>query len=212
DGLTVRKGLITVGAMTRLQQLLSTEVSLPEALRAACRFEAAWNIRNQATLGGVLMGADARSPLLTVLAALNPELKLAPGEQVLKLSEFFEHRRSAAGSFILLELSFELPDCLAYDFVARAPMDQPIVCSAAARAKPAGQDVFQLALGGHGERPYGWTMEAGEASHADVLAAASEKASEIYRSAGDAFASAEYRSEIAGILSRRVLSEVMSGC
>ncbi|TFH38201.1 MAG: hypothetical protein E4G99_00250, partial [Anaerolineales bacterium] len=46
DGLTVRKGLITVGAMTRLQQLLSTEVSLPEALRAACRFEAAWNIRN----------------------------------------------------------------------------------------------------------------------------------------------------------------------
>ena len=212
DGLTEQNGTILAGAMTRLQQLLSSDINLPLVLQQACRYEAALNIRNQATLGGLLMGADGRSPLLTMLAVLDPEIKLAPGDEILRISEFFERRLSAAGTFLLLELSFDLPVCLAYDYVARAPMDRPLVCAAAVRVKRDGEDILRVALGGYGEQPSSWAWEGVGASLDGLLTEASTKASEIYRSAGDAFASAEYRSEIAGILARRVVSEVVAEC
>jgi len=212
DWLSEQDGVLKVGAMTRLQQLLTSEISLPAALREACRYEAAWNIRNQATLGGVLMGADGRSALLTVLAALDPEVKLAPGDERMRIDEFLERRQSAIPPFILLEVSFDLPGCVAYDYVARAPMDRPLVCAAATRIKRSGDDVLRIALGGYGERPYSWQLDWEEPKPDSMLSAASKSANGIYQSAGDDFASAAYRSEIAGILTRRVVNEVVIGC
>jgi CO/xanthine dehydrogenase FAD-binding subunit len=211
-GLSEQEGVIIAGAMTRLQQLFSSEIDLPVALREACRHEAAWNIRNQATLGGALMGADGRSPLLTALAALDPEVKLAPGDEKLSFSELLDRRPMEVSTFIILALSFDRPVCSAYEFVARTPMDRPLVCVAAARVNRGGEAVLQIGLGGYGERPYSWSLDWDEANPDGMLAAVSSNAEKVYQAAGDAFASAEYRAEIAGILSRRVVSEVMAGC
>ena len=212
DWLSEQDGVVKAGAMTRLQQLLTSEISLPAALREACRYEAAWNIRNQATLGGMLMSADGRSALLTVLATLDPEIKLAPGDERMRIDDFLERRQSAALPFILLELAFDLPGCVAYDYVARAPMDRPLVCAAAARIQRSGEDVLRIALGGYGERPDIWQLDWDVTNPESMLSAASERACEVYQSAGDDFASAAYRSEVAGILSRRVVNEVVIGC
>jgi len=212
DGLTEHNDTIVAGAMTRLQQIVTSEINLPVALREACRYEAALNIRNQATLGGVLMGAGGRSPLLTVLSALDPEVKLAPGDEILKISDLFNRRFSTPEPFLLLEVSFDLPACLAYDYVARSPMDRPLVCAAAARTKRAGEDNLQVAVGGYGEQPLHWSLEGNIKDPDGLVKEASLKASELYRSAGDAFATAEYRSAIAGLLARRVVQEVVAGC
>jgi putative selenate reductase FAD-binding subunit len=211
DQLREQDGVVHIGAMTTLQQLMATEVPLPERLKEACRSEAAWNIRNQATLGGLLMSADGRSPLLTVLAALDPQLKLAPGEEKVNLATFFKRRSSKVRNFLLLEIFFNKPVCFAYDFVARAPMDIPLV-SAAAAVVSRDKESVQIAIGGYGEQPIFWSEILDADDQAAVLSAVAEKAKQRFEAAADAFASAEYRAEIAGTLSRRAVSEVLEAC
>jgi CO/xanthine dehydrogenase FAD-binding subunit len=177
DQMREQDGLISIGAMTRLQSLLTGDVTLPQALRAACRFEAAWNIRNQATLGGLLIGADGRKE-----------------------------------PFILLEMSFKRPLCLAYDYVARAPMDTPIVSAAAAMHDAGEKKGITVSIGGYGEGPLFWTVDYNEDRREALLSEVAEKAKGYFQEAGDAFASAEYRAEVAGILVVRVVSEVMKAC
>ena len=80
--------------------------------------------------------------------------------------------------------------------IARTPADRPIVCVAAARW-PSGRT--RLALGGFGAAPT-LAMDGPEDSGAQIAAASA------YSQAGDEWASAEYRSEAAGILALRCLA------
>jgi putative selenate reductase FAD-binding subunit len=211
DQIREQDGVVHLGAMTTLQQLMGSEVPLPVRLKEACRSEAAWNIRNQATLGGLLMSADGRSPLLTVLAALNPQLKLAPGDEKIDLTTFFTRRKSEVRNFLLLGIFFDKPACLAYDFVARAPMDTPLV-SAAAAVVARDKESVQIAIGGYGEQPIFWSEILNTDDQVEVVSTVTEKAKQRFEAASDAFASAEYRAEIAGTLSRRVVNEVLEAC
>ncbi len=203
----VSDGTITIGCMTTLQAILTSDLAIPDVLRQACRYEAAWNIRNKATLGGVLMGSDGRSPLMTALAALDPVLRLAPGDVKLSMGDLIERRRAGGGDFILLDLSFFNPKCLAYDFVARAPMDPPIVCAAAAIWDHVDYQQLSMALGGFGEYPTIWSEQVKKDSQ--IHDSVAGKAHQAYRDAGDAFASAAYRAEVASILAQRVVREVL---
>jgi CO/xanthine dehydrogenase FAD-binding subunit len=87
---------------------------------------------------------------------------------------------------------------LAYEQVARSPIDRPIVCAAAGGD---GQGGLRLSLGGFGRRPILVPIE-----HLDPGEAA-EAAASAYREAGDAWADADYRSEVAGVLARRVTAQ-----
>jgi CO/xanthine dehydrogenase FAD-binding subunit len=209
DGLTEQDGVIKAGAMVRLQQLITSAIDLPPVLREACRYEAAWNIRNQATLGGILISADGRSPLLTVLAAIDPAVLLAPGDETLKLTELLGRRSEIPGSFLILSLYLKRPQSLAYDFVARTPMDRPLVSAAAAYHDHDSKEYLQVAIGGYGDRPSSWSLGVEGKDPETLLSEISGNAIELYKDAGDAFASAAYRSEIAGVLTRRVASEVL---
>jgi CO/xanthine dehydrogenase FAD-binding subunit len=211
DDMREQDSIVYLGAMTRLQSMLTADISMPDALQEACRYEAAWNIRNQATLGGVLMRADGRSPLMTVLTVLDPQITLAPGKDIIGLVELFERRQSIQGEFIIIEMSFLNPACLAYDYVARAPMDAPIV-SAAAAISIDEKKVVKVSIGGFGDHPISWTQDINEVDHQELLEAVGDTARERFQDADDAFASAEYRAEIAGILSQRVVSEVLEAC
>ena len=82
---------------------------------------------------------------------------------------------------------------LAFESVARTPADKPIVCAAFAQW-PSGRT--RLAIGGWGLAP---TLAMDGNEPGGVQDAAQNACTE----AGDEWASAEYRMEIAGILAKR---------
>jgi CO/xanthine dehydrogenase FAD-binding subunit len=98
---------------------------------------------------------------------------------------------------LITALHIPLNACLAYEYVARSPADLPIVCAAAARW-PSGR--ARLALGGFGAAPALVLDGPG-------VEGAAEAARCAYSTAEDAWASAEYRADVAAVLARRCLQD-----
>jgi putative selenate reductase FAD-binding subunit len=189
-----------LGAMVRVQTLIDSEEMWPKTLTLAARREAGWNIRNQASLGGLVMAADGRSPLLTCLLAAGAQAHVEPGAQQMELHELLAQRDELEG-VLLTELMLPKLTGLAYEQVARSPADRPIVCAAAAKTT-GDEPLWRLAIGGYGTSPV--LVDQG-AYDVDSFV---QKATEAYDSAGDDWASSEYRIEIVSVLARRVLGEV----
>ena len=87
---------------------------------------------------------------------------------------------------------------MAFTYVARSPADQPIVCVAVARW-PSGRT--RVVLGGYGTAPV-MVMDGPEPGGA--VAAARD----AYSHASDGWASAEYRQEMAAVLTQRCLDSL----
>src|SRR3972149_5991033 len=79
SALGVAGGKVVAGAGCSLQQIVEAKGTMVEALVEACRREAAWNLRNMATLAGAGLACDGRSPLTTALLALGARAGLAGG-------------------------------------------------------------------------------------------------------------------------------------
>lgn len=205
DGLEIERGVVNAGAALTLQSIMMSGEELPQALRDACRLEAGWNLRNMATLGGLIMAGDGRSPLLTSLMALDPHVMLEPGSKSLPLHDLLAKRREPSFRRLVTSLMFEIPASLDYAGVARAPLDRPLVCAAAKLGGEGRDQRTCIALGGFGDQPMR-VFEAEQALlHNKDIDAAVEAARQAYANAGDAWASAEYRSHVAGILVGRLL-------
>jgi CO/xanthine dehydrogenase FAD-binding subunit len=196
NALEKRGNLLEIGAMVTLQTLLDSD--LPEALKSAIRHEATYNLRQAATVGGTLVSASGRSPFATALLALDAGLVLLPGGEGASLGNLLPFRQERLSGRLIRSVSISRNVRLAYEYVARTPADQPIVCVAAA-VWPSGR--VRLALGGYGAAPV-MAFDGSELDGVDVAASSS------YASAGDEWASAEYRSEVAGILAGRCLAEI----
>ena len=209
DELKVGKSEIHIGATAKLQALIDAQEELPQALTQACRQEAALNIRNIATLGGSVMTADGRSPLLTALLALDASVITEPGSNSEPLQKLLENRKGFREPRLIVAFDMVRPNRLVYEQVSRSPADRPLVCLAVAEYLTSeGESHVIAALGGYGERPIRLTkMEEALEKGASLVDAAS-LVQKAYNDAEDAFASAAYRSEIAGILARRLLTEV----
>ncbi|MEK6589003.1 MAG: FAD binding domain-containing protein [Chloroflexota bacterium] len=211
----IRADDFAFGAMVSLQALVEAADRLPAALVAACRLEAGWNIRNQATLGGTVASADGRSPLLTTLLAMGAELELAPEGMRASLDELLETGGSRtqdrpfglAQGKLMTAIHVRRPERLAYEQVARSPADRPLVCAAAALFDRAQK--VRVALGGFGSRPI--LVDRGEDGLEGTLERAGNAAQAAYSRAADAWAGAEFRSAVADTLVRRVVSEVLTG-
>ena len=194
--------VIQVGAMVRLQSLLD-EPGLPEGLYRALAQEAARNIRQAATVAGSLVSAGGRSTLATALLAMDAALliwKKEAGEyseKELGLGDWLPFRHENFRGAIITQVLLPAKASLAYHYVARTPADLPIVCAAAARW-PSGRT--RVALGGTGDSPV-LVVDGPEPEGAAMAAQAA------YQYAGDEWASAAYRSEIAKILVQRCLVE-----
>jgi CO/xanthine dehydrogenase FAD-binding subunit len=87
---------------------------------------------------------------------------------------------------------------IAFAMIARSPADQPIVCAAVA-LWASGRT--RLALGGWGAAPV-LAMDGPEAG------GIKEAGLNAYSNAGDEWASAEYRQEMAGLLAQRCLKQL----
>jgi probable selenate reductase FAD-binding subunit len=199
---------LQIGATTKLQTLVDHEAVRTYAdgmLVQAILDTASRQTREAATLGGSIVAAAGNSPLFTALLALDARLTVRTGrgtrEEEVALPYWTPQPRA-------LILQVTLPDLsetthAAYEKVARTPADLPIVCVAARATVDQGElrDV-RLALGGVGEKPIVIVLPTGSIEELTQLAVATVTPSDDY------FASADYRREMIGVLTTRVLSNL----
>lgn len=199
NNLRARGSTLEIGATVTLQSLMDHD-PLQDALKAALRQEASYNLRLMATVAGTLVSADGRSTLSTAMLALNPKLIMEPGEQEVSLGDVFTNREGILAGKLITRIELPMNVRLAIKSVARTPSDLPIVF-AAVGLWPSGRT--RIALGGYGQAP----MLAMDGPEKEGMEAAALNA---YSNAGDQWASAEYRQNMAELLVRRCIAELES--
>jgi CO/xanthine dehydrogenase FAD-binding subunit len=187
---------IEIGAAITLQALLDIP-ELPEALHRAVRQETTFNLRQVATAAGTLVAADGRSPYATVMLALDARLTILPGDEGVSLGDLMPLRAERLHRRLITKIVIPAAVRLAFEYVARTPADQPVVCAAVTQW-PSGRT--RVALGGYGKAPV-LAMDGPEPDGVEIAARAA------YSLASDEWASAAYRSDVAGVLARRCLDE-----
>ena len=190
---------INLGATATLQAILDIS-GLPEAFYRAVRNETTYNLRQVATVAGTQVAADGRSPFATVMLALDAHLTILPDEEAISLGDLLPFRFERLHRRLITKISIPASARLAYEYVARTPADQPIVCASVARW-PSGRT--RLSLGGYGSEPM-LVMDGPESGGVEVAARAA------FSQAGDEWASAEYRADMAVVLTNRCLAKLAS--
>ena len=140
---------IRAGATVTLSQLIEDEVGGALAgglLRRAATGEGPLNLRNAATMGGVVASAEYDSEFYTALLALDAAVILHDGEREHTVQ--LEDLQSVAG-LITAVLIPAAAACGGLARVARTPADRPIVAAAVVRAL----GVERVALCGVAARP-----------------------------------------------------------
>ena len=205
---------LRLGAATTLQDI-ATSPDVPPVLAQAAYASAPINIRNTATLGGVLASAGFSAPLPVVLLALDAVLVIySPEARQSPLSSFLAYREKLLPDGILItEIGIPLlTDArMAFEKVSRTPSDAPIVC-VAARLRMDGymaHDV-RLAVGGVGPLPLRLsraeqTLE-GKPLTEVLIAQAAEAAAKEVNPPSDFLASSEYRREMVKVLVKRTVA------
>ncbi len=188
---------LTIGAMTRLETLMA-HPDVTSEVKRAIQLDASENIRNMATLGGWLFSSGGRSILTTVLLALDAALTWEPGSKQVRLGDWLPLREQDPPGMLITEIAWLSGPQLAFEYVARAPKDQPIVAVAVARW---GSGRTRVALGGFGDAPI-VALDGADSSGAD---AASRDA---YFEAEDRWATAAYRRDIAARLALRCIERL----
>lgn len=198
NALNPKGNALEIGATATLQQLLEFP-RLPKALKAAIKLEAPLNLRNAATVVGTLVAADGRSSFATALLALDAKLAFANLEsEILNLGDFLPLRGENLRGKLVTRVEIPLNLKLAFETVARTPMDKPIVCAALAQW-PSGRT--RLALGGYGKAPF-LAMDGTEAEGIETAA------HNTFHEANDEWASAEYRMDMAATLAKRCIANL----
>jgi CO/xanthine dehydrogenase FAD-binding subunit len=204
DRLEKEGQLLLVGARVTLQQLLEYQEwpdGIGESMRQSLLLETASNLRQMASAAGTLVSCDGRSPFVTALLALDPRLVWAPRMEQQSLGDYLPLREPFGQGRLLVSLRIPLNTRLRFASVSRTPVDRPVVCAAVA-TWPSGRT--RVTLGGHGSAPV-LAMDGPEPGGAVVAAR------EGYRFAGDEWASAPYRMDVAGKLVQRLLAEPAGG-
>jgi CO/xanthine dehydrogenase FAD-binding subunit len=203
--------VIQVGATVTLQTLLdlvahASLVAQSSALVRALTLEASFNLRQIATIAGQLVSADGRSALATALLALDAGLNWEPGPKgkAVGLGNWLPLRSRTWPGALITRVSWSRQPVLALEVVGRSPLDRPVVCVAVAawpsHSTSGGFGRTRVALGGFGDCPV-LVLDGPEPGGAEIAAQSA------YSGAEDAWASAAYRQEVAGILTRRALTE-----
>jgi CO/xanthine dehydrogenase FAD-binding subunit len=191
---------LEIGATVILQNLLES-VHSSEFLKAAIELEAPLNVRNMMTVAGSLVTCDGRSPFSVAMLAMDATIIFAPGSNRITMGNYLPQRGWNAGvqpGLLITKINIPLNIALAFETVARTPVDKPIVCAALAQWP---SERRRLVLGGWGPAPTLVMDGNGPGS-------LQEAARNAYSEAGDEWASAEYRSEIASVLAKRCMEKI----
>ena len=214
---------LQIGATLTLQSLADTlkneKLENLAGLQQAITREATYNLRQVGTVAGALVTASGRSPFATAMLALDAQLRLQlaarrsddresadrksadrrSGDEQVGLGDLLPLRLERLPQRLITLVSIPLHARLAYEYVARSPADVPIVCAAVAMW-PSGRT--RVALGGFGDSPV-LAFDGSEAEGAEIAAR------DAYSQAGDEWASAEYRQEVAGVLVKRCIRQLI---
>jgi CO/xanthine dehydrogenase FAD-binding subunit len=182
-----------------LQALMGAFNELP-GLVSAIRHEATYNRRQMLTVAGSLVNADGRSPFATAMLALDAQLVYLPGDQIEPVGTLFSLIERPEQNRLISKVLIAGEASLSYHYVARTPADLPIVCVSVARW-PSGRT--RVAVGGYGKTPK-LAMDGPNSLGAEVAA------KDVYQEAGDVWASALYRCEMAAVLARRCVEQLES--
>lgn len=220
DQIRSEKGQLFIGATTRLTDLAEflaltkSNADAPDlgdcsTLLAEAVHRAGPNTyRNMATLGGVIAARLPDSELLSALLVLDAELTFADaGQSSVTLMDFLDANEKPPGLITEIALRWETGRG-ASERVARTPADYPIVSVTIWWAQ---EKEPRLAATGIDDRPV--RLLGAEAVLADGLtgdrvmqAAAAAKAQASHP--GDFRGDADYRAEMAAVLTKRVLNTV----
>ena len=209
---------LQIGATLTLQSLADTLKNEKHenlaGLQQAITREATYNLRQVGSVAGALVTASGRSPFATAMLALDAQLRLQlaarrsddrqsadrkAGDEQVGLGDLLPLRLERLPHRLITLVSIPLNARLAYEYVARSPADLPIVCAAVA-IWPSGRT--RVALGGFGDSPV-LAFDGSEAEGVEIAAR------DAYSQAGDEWASAEYRQDVAGVLVKRCIRQLI---
>ena len=189
--------LIQVGAMAQLASLLEHPDVHPE-IKRAIRIDSNENVRNIATLGGWIISSSGRSILSTLLLALDSTLTWEPNTNRTRLGDWLPLRKQDSPDLLLTEIEWGVDPYLAFESVARSPMDQPTLIVAVAQWH---SGRTRIGLGGYGSESI-IAMDGSDQTGAELACR------DAYFNAGDQWASAEFRREVAARLVLRCIERL----
>jgi carbon-monoxide dehydrogenase medium subunit len=207
---------VAIGALTRHHDVANSEVlqrRCPIVAYAASLIGDP-QVRHVGTIGGSVSHSDPASDMPTVLVALGAELVIAGAggaSRTVAAADFFKglFEPDLAANEVLTEIRVPATGGRGWSYLKfnRRAQDWALVGVAALAPNGGGAAV---ALTNMSDRPVrAAAVEEALAGGADPAAAA-ERAADGTRPPSDAFASAEYRQELAKVLTRRAIEEAMS--
>jgi len=188
---------LEIGATTTLQALYDYDL-VPDSLRQAIMLETNYNIRQAGTIAGTIVSADGRSTMVTALLAMDSIIETMPNEIEVALGDLLAARTVQLQKRLITKITIPVHVQLAFNNVSRSPADLPQVCVAAAKW-PSGRT--RVTLGGYGEVPE-LVLDGPDGN------GAVEAARAAYSTAGDKWASAEFRQDVAATLTRRCVADL----
>jgi len=203
---------LRIGATTTLQDIIESP-DAPQMLAQAAHASAPINVRNVATIGGVLASAGFGAPLLVVLLALDAVLVIySPEARQSPIAAFLAYREKLLRDGALVtEAGIPLTGArMTFEKVSRTPSDAPIVCAVAKLRLDNGiaRDV-RVAVGGVGPIPVRLAraeqMLEGKALTEALVVQAADAAAKEVNPPSDFLASSEYRREMVKVLVRRTV-------
>ena len=209
---------IKIGATASLQALIDhpdAAVLASGLLGRAAGYVQSRNLREQGSVGGTLIVADAAEPLTTALLVLDAEIRYAdPVVHKAPFMSFVAYRdRLIKTRALITELRVQRPpakSAAGFEVVGRSPKDKPIVCAAAYVEVDEGlPNVIRVAVGGaHGQPVRLHKTEhilSGQFLTSDKVMQALAPALADLSPVPDFRGSAEYRLAMAGVLARRAI-------
>jgi CO/xanthine dehydrogenase FAD-binding subunit len=196
-GINKKGNFLEIGATVSLQSLYD-DMQTSDELKTVIRREATHNLRQVATVAGTLIASDGRSPFTAAMLALDAAVTLLPGDEIISLGNLLLMPEQKLASQLITKITIPLNVALAYEDVSRTPADLPIV-NVSVAAWPGGRT--RVIVGGFGTVP-------ALASDGPEQGGEETAARDALIQAGDEWASAEYRMEVAPILVRRCLSKI----
>jgi CO/xanthine dehydrogenase FAD-binding subunit len=208
SGVEARETVWRIGATTTLEALAAA-AELPPSLRDAAKRHAPRNIRQRATVGGVVASRNS-GLLLAGLLALDARLAIEPGGLLVPLAVYLQGYDKSGHLIVAIEVSRVRE--LGLSDIRRAPMDDPIMVVAvgAERAGGALRNVVAAAAGA--DQPVfllpGAAQLLAGAPDADAATLTAVTPDLPWRT--DGRASAEYRSAMTPILLQRAVRELLA--
>jgi len=198
DNITITKEIITIGATTTLQALIEHQF-FSDPFKKSIILEAPLNLRNSISMGGLLRTCSGKSPFATCLLSLDAKIILEPHSKIIPIQDFLLFREKHFPGSLITKIQFLTDQQVSFHSIARTKYDIPILFISLTRK---GSNRFRQSLGGFGITPL-LTVDGNDKD--DYPQAARSACANV----SDPLASAEYRSAMAEVLSKRCLNSMV---